>query len=260
METTHKPHGIVGRLLADRHSLPLSIALHLVPGLLIVAAYFVIGVPVVDAVGYPTFLAWAIALVVVLYPLLLGLMWLGRRQTGRFGLRGVLKYTDRPLSRGRVIAMGVPLLLWMLIVASAVTPPIDEFLFGFFTWLPYADIGEDPMTYLEGNGRDTMVTTLLISLPFTGVTLPLIEEIYFRGFLMPRLAHLRVGAPILSTVLFSVYHFWSPWVVVSRLIFTFPGFLLAWRYRDIRLSIWMHVGTTALMGGLGPIAIMTGVL
>jgi hypothetical protein len=65
---------LVERLLADRHSLPLSIALHLVPGALIVAVYAFIGAPFTRVIGYPPFLAWAIALTVVLYPVLFGLL------------------------------------------------------------------------------------------------------------------------------------------------------------------------------------------
>ncbi|MEV0111553.1 CPBP family intramembrane glutamic endopeptidase [Nocardia sp. NPDC050799] len=87
------------------------------------------------------------------------------------------------------------------------------------------------------------------------VPLPLIEELYFRGFLLPRIAHLGGWAPVLSTVLFALYHFWSPWVFVSRVIFTFPGYWFAWRHRDIRLSIGMHVGVTSIVATLGTIAV-----
>ena len=51
-----RPNGIVERLLADKHSLPLSIALHLVPGILIVAVYLPLAQPLVRAIDYPSFL------------------------------------------------------------------------------------------------------------------------------------------------------------------------------------------------------------
>lgn len=41
---------------------------------------------------------------------------------------------------------------------------------------------------------------------------------------------------------------------VSRVIFTFPGFWFAWRKKDIRLSIGMHVGVTSIVATLGTIA------
>ncbi|MFC9256733.1 CPBP family glutamic-type intramembrane protease [Amycolatopsis thailandensis] len=243
------------RLLADRHSLPLSIALHLVPGALIVAAYLLITEPFVLANGYPVFLGWAIALCLVLGPLMAGLYWLGYKNNGRFSLRGVLHYTGKPLSRGKVAALAIPLFLWMMVLSIALIP-LDNFLFDhFFTWLPFADAGGSATTYLEGNGRSVILGTLAICLPLTGISLPLIEEFYFRGFLMPRIAHLGTGAPILSTVLFSLYHFWAPWTFVSKLIFFFPGPWFVWKKKDIRLSIGMHVGSTAISTAGGILAL-----
>jgi uncharacterized protein len=40
---------LVHRLCEDQHTLPFSIALHLIPGLLTVAAYWLVGAPVVEA-------------------------------------------------------------------------------------------------------------------------------------------------------------------------------------------------------------------
>ncbi|GAA4018130.1 hypothetical protein GCM10022247_46970 [Allokutzneria multivorans] len=249
--------GIAKRLLADRHSLPLSIALHLVPGALIVAIYLLFAERFVLSIGYPVFLGWAIALSLVLGPLMAGLYWLGRKRNGQFSLRGVLHYTDKPLSRGKLAALAIPMFLWMMVLSFALTP-LDSFIFDhFFTWLPFADAGGSATTYLQGNGRSAMLATLAMCLPLTGIALPLIEEFYFRGFLMPRIAHLGKGAPVLSTVLFSVYHFWAPWTVISKLIFFFPGPWFVWKKKDIRLSIGMHVGSTLIstVGGIVAIAL-----
>lgn len=255
-----RPHRLVEMLLADRHSVPLSIALHLVPGALIVAAYFLIGEPLVRAIGYPIFLAWAVALAVVLFPLLVGLLWLGRGRHGRFTLDGVVGYRGRPIPRGKVIAMIAGLIVWMTVVSLALTPLDNIFYDTFFTWLPFEGAGGSATTYLDGYPHSQLVVTMLISLPFTGFTLPLIEELYFRGLLLPRLAHLGFAAPVLNTVLFSVYHFWAPWTVLSKLVFMFPAVWLVWRKHDLRLSIGMHPGTALLMASLGTLALALGLV
>ncbi|MFC9893796.1 CPBP family intramembrane glutamic endopeptidase [Nocardia sp. NPDC127579] len=244
----------VDRLLADRHSLPLSIALHLVPGVLIVAVYLLVGDPFIDAIGYPSLLGWAIALCAVLIPILCALLWLGRKRNGRFALHGVLRYIDRPVPRGKLVAMIIPLMVWMTVLSLA-TAPVNRFFLGFFAWVPYSDVGGSATKFLDGYSYSTMLTTMLICLPLTGIALPLIEELYFRGFLLPRIAHLRGWAPVVSAVLFSLYHFWSPWVFVSRVIFMLPGFWLAWRHRDIRISIGMHVGVTSAMAAFAVVAV-----
>ncbi|MEV4126145.1 CPBP family intramembrane glutamic endopeptidase [Nocardia sp. NPDC049707] len=250
-----RPNRIVQRLLSDRHSLPLSIALHLVPGALIVVAYLLIGEPLIDAVGYPILLGWAIALCLVLVPTLVGLLWLGRNLNGRFSLRGVLHYTGKPIPCGKLVSMVIPLIVWMMVLSFATAPMNRFFLDNFFTWVPYTDAAGSATAFLDGYSYSTMLTTMVICLPLTGISLPLIEELYFRGFLLPRIAHLGGWAPVASTVLFSLYHFWSPWVFVSRVIFMFPGFWLAWRNKDIRLSIGMHVGVTSIMATFGTIAV-----
>ncbi|WP_406230454.1 CPBP family intramembrane glutamic endopeptidase [Nocardia sp. NBC_01009] len=249
-----RPNRIVQRLLGDRHSLPLSIVLHLVPGALIVAAYLLIGEPFVNAIGYPVLMGWAIALCLVLIPILLGLLWLGRKHNGHISLRGVLHYTDRPVPRGKLVAMVIPLIVWMTVVGFALAP-MNNFFKDFFTWLPYADEGGSATAFLDGYSYSILLTTMVICLPLTGISLPLIEELYFRGFLLPRIAHLDGWAPVVSTVLFSLYHFWSPWVFVSRVIFTFPGFWLTWRKKDIRPAIGMHVGVDAILATFGTIAV-----
>jgi uncharacterized protein len=255
-----RPNRVVERLLAERHSLPLSIALHLVPGVLIVAVYLVFAQPLVRAIDYPSFLGWAIALVVVLYPLQFGLFWLGRRRNGRYSLHGVLEYRDKPLPRGKLVAMVAGLIVWFVAVSSALTVLDSAVYEALFTWIPFDDAGASATTYLEGHSRTVMTITLAACVPFTGFSLPLIEEYYFRGFLLPRLAHLGKWAPVLNTVLFSLYHLWSPWVFFSRVIFFLPGPWLVWKKKDLRLTIGMHPGTTLLMSVVGVVALAFGVV
>ena len=41
----------------------------------------------------------------------------------------------------------------------------------------------------------------------------MLEEVYFRGFLLPRIPQaLGRTAPLVHTVLFAVYHVWTPWL------------------------------------------------
>jgi CAAX protease family protein len=105
-----------------------------------------------------------------------------------------------------------------------------------------------------------MIITLAACIPLTGLSFPIIEELYFRGFLMPRLSHLGRWAPVLSAVLFSLYHLWSPWVFLSRIIFFSPGVWLVWRKQDLRLSIGMHAGTTFLLQTLGTLALLLNLM
>lgn len=252
---------IVGRLLADRHSLPLSIALHLVPGVLIVAVYLVVAEPFVQAIGYPAFLGWAIAMLLALAPVQLGLLlWLGHRRNGRLSLRGVVSYLGRPIPRGKLVAMVAGLIVWFVVVSLALTVLDTAIYEQFFTWVPFQDAGASMTTYLDGYPRSMMIITLAACIPLTGLSFPIIEELYFRGFLLPRLPQLGRWAPVVNAVLFSLYHLWSPWVFLSRIIFFLPAPWFVWKKKDLRLSIGMHAGTTLLMQTLGTIALLLNLM
>ncbi len=256
-----RPNRMVERLLGDHHSLPLSIALHLVPGALIVAVYLLVAGPLVEAAGYPSFLGWAIAMCLALAPVQLGLlMWLGRRRNGRWSLRGVVGYLDKPVPRGKLVAIVAVLIVWFVVVAFALTP-LDNFVYeSLFRWVPFEGAGGSATTYINGYPHSVMVVTLAVCIPLTGLAFPIIEELYFRGFLLPRLSRLGGWAPVVSAVLFSLYHLWSPWVFLSRVIFFFPGPWFVWRKKDLRLSIGMHAGTTFLLQTGGTIALLLNVV
>ena len=63
---------------AEQPSLPLIVALHLLPGALGVAAYLVLAPPVKEA-GYPALAAFLLAAGLVILPVELRILWLARR-------------------------------------------------------------------------------------------------------------------------------------------------------------------------------------
>src|SRR5918993_2586461 len=70
---------------------------------------------------------------------------------------------------------------------------------------------------------------------------PVVEEMYFRGYLLPRISRFGAWAPLINTVLFSLYHFFSPWLNVSRIITFLPTIYAAWWKRSIYLSMIVHI-------------------
>ena len=67
------------------------------------------------------------------------------------------------------------------------------------------------------------------------------EELYFRGYLLPRIDRYGIWAPVLSTFLFSIYHVWTPWRWPQIAIGFLPLALAAWRTRSIYVSMIAHV-------------------
>lgn len=246
------------QLLADQHSLLLSMALHLVPGVLIMLAYWFIASPLVQAMGYPPYLALVIAMCIALAPVQLGLLlYLGWKRNGKLSLRGVVQYTEKPLKRRSLIGFIIVLIIG-LFIASVVLAPVDAIIYRLlFSWIPFENTG-GAGGFVAGYERSTVIVTLAVSLILTGITLPAIEELYFRGFLLPRLSRFGRWSPVVNIGLFSLYHFWTPWQFVSRIGFFLPTVWVTWRKQDLRVSLWVHCLSNTLVQALTLLAILSG--
>ncbi|MFI6503366.1 lysostaphin resistance A-like protein [Nonomuraea typhae] len=247
------------RSLAGQHSLPLSIGLHLVPGLLIVGAYLLIGSPLAEALGFPAHMGWVIAMCAGLAPVQLGLLLnLGWKENGRLSFKGVIGYAGKPLRPGKLTAL-IAALIVVVFVASVTLAPLDAAVYRtFFTWIPF-EATNGAGGFLQGYDRSAVVLSLSISLLLTGIVLPAIEELYFRGFLLPRMAHLGKAAPVLNAVLFSLYHFWTPWMLLSRIGFFLPAIWATWRTKDLRISLGVHCLSNTITQALVLVSVVVGV-
>src|SRR5262249_4235395 len=97
------------------HSPGRTLTLHLLPGTLITAFYF-LAWPLVLRAGYPAIMALFLAIIFILIPFELGyLLYEGKRTTGHFSLQNVVLFRD-PMPFWHYLLF-VPLLLaWMLAV------------------------------------------------------------------------------------------------------------------------------------------------
>jgi membrane protease YdiL (CAAX protease family) len=246
-----------------QHSIALSILLHLVPGLVSLGALFALSQPVFfRSLGMapelgPLF-GYTGANLLVLVPILLG--WLvieGRKRNGRLSLAGIICYTRRsPV--WQYLAL-VPLFIafnfaMFMVVAPLIQPTIVD---AFFAWWPEQYNFQNAMQDLDRFSRYSGVQALAIAYALTlGILTPLVEELYFRGYLLPRMeGYAKKWAPLLNVALFSIYHFFSPWENPVRIVALLPQFYVVWRKRDIRFGIWTHV----LINMIGGVMILVAV-
>lgn len=77
-------------------------------------------------------------------------------------------------------------------------------------------------------------------LPPNGFVGLIVTEVYFRGYLLPRMAWLGRRAPLLNVSLSSIYHFRSSWQVVGRILALAPTIhAVRWR-QSIYLGMIIH--------------------
>ncbi len=224
--------------------------LHLLPGAL-VTAVFVVLAAFGAAQGWPATRALLLAWPVAGIPWEVG--WLlvqGYRTNGRLSLAGVVLYRE-PMPVRQYLWL-VPLLLVWSALASTLFFPVGEALRQAFfpAWPDWLLLS----TFAQNLGRypaPLVWTVALLSLVLN-VAVPVVEELYFRGYLLPRMAPWGRWAPLMSIVLFSLYHFWLPWDNLGRIVALLPVVYAVWWKRSVYLSIWTHV----LLNSLGSLALL----
>ena len=218
-----------------RHSLSETISYHLLPGVGILVGYILI-TPFVRSAGFPSASGISLVVLFVLVPLELGILyWQGKKRNGKFSLEGIV------FNREKTPALQFALLtfaaLFGAVLFFALLGWLDKILLTLFAWLPnWFFINEDMSVY---NKTIQFVNWLGIFL-ITGILAPYVEELYFRGFLLPRMAWMKSWAPVAEAFLFALYHFWSPWQLVTRSLAVLPLVYIVNRKRDLRIGVAAH--------------------
>jgi len=188
---------------------PLLIALHLVPGLIFGGVFFVLSWTFIGS-GLTGYLALLVTIPVCLVPIEIGVMrfW-SARETGRGSVSAAILYRQR----GTVVDYIVwPFLLFICWgVLSIAIAPISQYLDANLSgWLPAWATQESLFNDLLSSPSTQRPVTLGLAVLLSGVVAPVVEESYFRGFLLPRMAHWGWMAPVVNALLFAVYHFYFP--------------------------------------------------
>ena len=223
-------------IVDGQHSVARTLVLHLLPGALMVA-FYALTAPVMRSLGFPSLMAIYLAILFVLIPFELGYLFYRTRKNGS-SLGSIVLYRE-PVPRAQFVALVLGLLAWSGIFYVLIYPPLDVFFIeNVFSWLPDAFfLVEDFSRYSTG----ALVITWVLGLVVNAVAGPVVEEVYFRGYLLPRISRFGAWAPLINTVLFSVYHFFTPWQNVGRIVGFLPIVYAAWWKRSIYVSMGAHV-------------------
>lgn len=229
------------------------VALHLAPGLLATPAYIGLA-PVVTGAGAPPALALLLVSLFVLLPVELGyLLYQGRRRNGRWAPAGVVLYRA-PLARRQYLLLVPALLVWSAVSSTLLTPLDEAIRQSLFAGLPDWFFATNFVQNLGQYSRESLVAVLLLS-AVLNIAVPAVEELYFRGYLLPRMAGAGRWAPLLNVALFSLYHLWAPWDNPARIVALLPVVYAVWWQRNIYLSMAVHCALNTI-GTLGLLALL----
>jgi membrane protease YdiL (CAAX protease family) len=224
-------------------SLPKLLALHLVPGALTTLGFVALA-PVVAAAGYPPIAALLAAILLVMVPFELGVLAWTARSEG-VPLLELIPYR-RSLPRRDWLWL-VPALIGSAFLGFGLHMVIEpQLIQRFFGWLPEWFVMPIVADQVADYSPTAWMVTLAAYFALNGLIGPIVEELYFRGFLLPRMDRLGRWAPLVNVSLFSLYHFWSPWQFVARILGVGPiAYAVRWK-RNVYLGMVVHCSLNTL--------------
>ena len=146
----------------------------------------------------------------------------------------------------------VPLLVMVYMMVIQAWQPFQVALAKALWWMPAAILNPLPDDGAQTYAAPVLLMTAIVRVVCTGVVAPFAEELYFRGYLLPHIDRLGVGAPVLNAVLLACYHLWTALLNPGRALAWLPTVYLVWRKRNITLGIAVHI-LLNLIGVIGPL-------
>jgi len=242
-------------ILEDQITFSRQLLYHFYPGVIITIFYIIISPQVIKS-GYPGLLTLLLAEILVLFPVgMTHLLGKGKNLNGSLSLRNVIAFRE-PLSWKQYVGWSL-LGIVMCFVVYIPMYPVGLFLReNIFYWLP-------EWYFNPGYGTDDMsliANVFLIGIFIDGFVGPIVEELFFRGYLLPRMAYLKKWAPIVNGALFGLYHFWQPH---NFLALTAIGIVLSWvvwKKKNVYLGIIIHCTINVLGAIMGYLAVSEGIM
>jgi len=224
----------------EQHSLGKSVLLHLLPGFLFTILYL-LGVQYTIEWGVPAYFLFLIVGALFLIPFELGyLVYQAKKQNKSFCVKEIIGFQNK-ITKWQYIIIPVLLLGWIYFIALVVNPPIENTIVeNFFSWVPDYYFLESLVSQVNQYSKSLLIFSAVFGIFINGLLGPIVEELYFRGYLLPRISRFGYWAPLLNTVLFSLYHFFTPWQNPLRIMALLPVFYSVWWRKNIYLGIIVH--------------------
>ena len=218
------------------HNLPSSLFLHLGPGLVVGAAYLAL-ITAARALGLPSAAAIGAQALVVTGPLMIGILKVSARRRRP----GEPTIALRRVPTVRATLGWATLIICAAAAAFVLTRPVAAWLERtvFRAW---PESWKPQLETAGGYSDSALLWTAVLLLIGSVLIAPVVEEAYFRGYLLPRMP-VRLGrtAPAAHAVLFAFYHVWTLWLTPTRILAVLPLIYITVRTRSVLPAMVAHV-------------------
>ena len=201
-------------------SIPMIFFLGLVPRLVIIFLAFIFSGQIFG-INFSIYLSLILSMALGLIPTELGILkFIAKRENKK--IKDLVLYNNKTPIKKMVLSIIIP--FFIAIIAFVFIKPYELKLWEKVSFLPYLFKIENT-NFLE---IKYLKLTVILSLIINGFLAPIVEEIYFRGYLLPRMGVFGKIAPLINSIIFSIYHFFSPRQNITRIIGVTPMIYSVW--------------------------------
>ncbi len=208
------------------------------PGIMLLGGYFAL----LSAREFipPLLSLLGLALIILVPILILIIGYYSKQEYGTFSLKSAFVYNNS-IPAGKLLLKSIIPFALAAMIFVLVAPIENHVMFSsIFSFVPEYFKLSDFLNQLGQYSRGIIIATCVVYCISNGIIAPIAEELYFRGFLMPRIARFGKAAPVIIGVLFSLYHLFSPWENITRILAVIPYHYVVWKNKNIYIGIIVH--------------------
>ena len=216
------------------------LALTILPSAVATALYIIAGI---FFQGIPALDLFLVIVMFTLFPFeIIIVLSANRKEYGTYALQTAFSNNEQ-MEWWKIFLYGFVLFGFAGIMTVTVQPLENWFMWGLSDKLyallpPYFNWNNMELIKLYPKG--ILIFTGVFYIVLNGLIYPIIEEIYFRGYLTDRLKRYGMLAPIIVTVAFSLYHWWLPFNNIFRICAFGVAAIVTYKKKNIYISMVFH--------------------
>lgn len=224
-----------------KHTAFQTILLHLIPGL-INLLIMVLFIPLSLRLGFAGLagkFANNLAVVFSLMPLqIVFLLFVSKKSMNTYHISKLILFQKNSKFWEYLIFIAI-MVAWALVIDTVLSPLENGLRDTLFSFVP----DHFAMRNIDYSvlSKDKLIFATCFGIFANGIIAPITEEVYFRGYLLPRINLSPNLAVLVNAALFSAYHLFSPWYFLSRLLMTLPIYYWVVKRKNMRFSLIAHM-------------------
>lgn len=226
--------------LPEDISLPKLLGLIFIPTSLVTTAYILVG-QLQDTI--PSILLFFLLASVILFPIELAvILFASKRNYGSYSLKSAFA-NHTHMSWWKILIYGSFLFGFAGLMSITLAPlekMLTQSLADRFYHIVPVYFNWNNLEYLTQYPENILLITWVAYFALNVIIGPIVEELFFRGYLTSKTSRFGKWSPLIITVLFSLYHFWLPFSNLFRIAAFLPAAYVAWKEKNIYISIVFH--------------------